>query len=234
MSTLNGKTILITGASSGIGKAIAELALQNGAHVIGLCRSVENLPDGVVPLACDLSKPAEIASAFASLDHLDILVNNAGLAYLSPISTGDPAQWEKMWQLNVHALSLCSQKALKLFPENGGHILNISSLSGHRVPPTGGFYAATKFAVRAITEALRSELSLAQSPVRVSSLSPGYVDTPLLNDYFEGREDQLAETRAKVKMLTPEHIAATALHILTTPAGVEINDILLRSSDQAV
>lgn len=234
MLSLEGKTILITGASSGIGKAIAELALQNGVHVIGLCRSVDKLPAGVTPVACDLSDPEAVNHAFASLTHLDILVNNAGLAYLSPISIGDPTQWKKMWQINVHALSLCSQHALKLFPKNAGHILNISSLSGHRVPPTGGFYAATKFAVRAITEALRSELSLAKSPVRVSSISPGYVDTPLLNDYFQGREEQLAETRAKVNMLTPENIAATALHILTAPAGVEINDVLLRSSDQAV
>ena len=234
MATLDGKTILITGASSGIGRAIADLSLQNGARVIGLCRSVDKLPAGVTPLACDLSDPEAINHAFASLTHLDILVNNAGLAYLSPISTGDPAQWKKMWQINVHALSLCSQHALNLFPKNAGHILNISSLSGHRVPPTGGFYAATKFAVRAITEALRSELSLAKSPVRVSSISPGYVDTPLLNDYFQGREEQLAQTRAKVNMLTPENIAATALHILTAPNGVEINDVLLRSSDQAI
>lgn len=234
MTLLEGKTILVTGASSGIGKAIAGLALEQGAKVIGLCRSVGKLPDDVIPLACDLSKPEEIASTFSSLDHLDILVNNAGLAYLAQISTGDPDLWEQMWQVNVHALSLCSQEALKLFPSDSGHILNISSLSGHRVPPTGGFYAATKFAVRAITEALRSELSLAGSPVRVSSLSPGFVDTPLLNHYFKGREDQLAETKATVNMLTPKDIAASALHILTAPAGVEINDVLLRSADQAV
>lgn len=234
MSSLDGKTILVTGASSGIGKAVAELALQQGAQVIGLCRSIENLPDGIPPLSCDLTQPDDIARAFASLDHLDILVNNAGLAYLAQISTGDPAQWEKMWQVNVHALALCSQHALRLFPADSGHILNISSLSGHRVPPTGGFYAATKFAVRAITEALRSELSLANSPVRVSSISPGFVDTPLLNHYFAGREDQLAETKAKISMLTPGEIAASALHVLTAPKGVEINDLLLRSTDQAV
>lgn len=232
MSSLEGKTILITGASSGIGKALAELALAEGAEVIGLCRSVEKLPAGVRPLACDLTKPDEIMAGFASLERLDILVNNAGLAYLAPISTGDPDQWEAMWRVNVHALSLCSREALKLFPATGGHILNISSLSGHRVPPTGGFYAATKFAVRALTEALRCEL--ADSPTRISSISPGFVETPLLDDYFQGREDQLGQTRAKVKMLSPQDIAATALHILTASKGVEINDILLRSTDQAV
>ena len=228
------KKVLITGASSGIGRAIAEALLTEGAEVIGLCRSVENLPPGVTPLSCDLSEPDQIATAFSSLDHLDILINNAGLAYLSPISTGDPEKWKSMWQINVHALGLCSQQALKLFPPSGGHILNISSLSGHRVPPTGGFYAATKFAVRAMTEALRSELKLVNSATRISSISPGFVDTPLLDHYFAGREDQLAQTRAEVNMLTPQNIAATALHILSAPPGVEINDVLLRSSDQAV
>jgi NADP-dependent 3-hydroxy acid dehydrogenase YdfG len=231
---LTDKKVLITGASSGIGRAIAEALLTEGAEVIGLCRSVENLPPGVTPLSCDLSEPDQIATAFSSLDHLDILINNAGLAYLSPISTGDPEKWKSMWQINVHALGLCSQQALKLFPPSGGHILNISSLSGHRVPPTGGFYAATKFAVRAMTEALRSELKLVNSATRISSISPGFVDTPLLDHYFAGREDQLAQTRAEVNMLTPQNIAATALHILSAPPGVEINDVLLRSSDQAV
>ena len=228
------KKVLITGASSGIGKAIAEALLKEGAEVIGLCRSVENLPPDVTPLSCELSEPDQIATAFSSLDQLDILINNAGLAYLSPISTGDPEKWKSMWQINVHALGLCSQQALKLFPPSGGHILNISSLSGHRVPPTGGFYAATKFAVRAMTEALRSELKLVNSATRISSISPGFVDTPLLDHYFAGREEQLAQTRAEVNMLTPQNIAATALHILSAPPGVEINDVLLRSSEQAV
>jgi NADP-dependent 3-hydroxy acid dehydrogenase YdfG len=231
---LTDKKILITGASSGIGKAIAETLLNEGAEVIGLCRSVENLSPGVTPLSCDLSEPAQIATAFSSLDQIDILINNAGLAYLSPISTGDPEKWQRMWQINVHALALCSQQALKLFPPSGGHILNISSLSGHRVPPTGGFYAATKFAVRAMTEALRAELKLIHSSTRISSISPGFVDTPLLDHYFAGREDELAQTRAQTNMLTPQNIAATALHILSAPPGVEINDVLLRSSDQTV
>ena len=202
--------------------------------VIGLCRSVENLPEGVTPLACDLRDTTQIQEAFASLDHLDILVNSAGLAYLSCLTDGDPALWEEMWQVNVHALSLCCQLALPLFPKNSGQILNISSMSGHRVPPTGGFYAATKFAVRAVSEALRAELKTSCSSVRVSTLSPGFVDTPLLDKYFAGREDQLKETRKSIKMLTPEAIAASALHVLTSPPDVEINDIMIRSPDQVV
>lgn len=228
------KTALVTGASSGIGKAIAIALQESGMKVIGLCRSVENLPEGVTPLACDLRDATQIQEAFLSLDHLDILVNSAGLAYLSRLTDGDPALWEEMWQVNVHALSLCCQLALPLFPENSGQILNLSSMSGHRVPPTGGFYAATKFAVRAVSEALRAELKTAGSSVRVCTLSPGFVDTPLLDKYFAGREDQLKQTRESIQMLTPESIAASALHVLTSPPDVEINDIMMRSADQAM
>ena len=228
------KTAVVTGASSGIGKAIASALLNQGMTVIGLCRSVDQLPDEVKPLACDLRDENSIRSAFESLEGLDILVNSAGLAYLSRICDGNPSDWEEMWRVNVHALGLCSQLSLPLFPERGGHILNLSSMSGHRVPPTGGFYASTKFAVRAISEALRAELKSSGNKTRISCLSPGFVDTPLLDKYFAGREDQLAETRANIDMLTPEAIADAALHILTSPASVEINDVLLRSADQAI
>ena len=228
------KTALVTGASSGIGKAIASALLKEGMTVIGLCRSIDELPDGVKPLACDLRDEGAIKAAFETLEELDILVNSAGLAYLSRICDGNPSDWDEMWRVNVHALGLCSQLSLALFPEGGGHILNLSSMSGHRVPPTGGFYASTKFAVRAISEALRAELKNSGNKTRISCLSPGFVDTPLLDKYFAGREDQLAETRANIEMLTPEAIADAALHILTSPASVEINDVLLRSADQAI
>ena len=228
------KTALVTGASSGIGKAIGQALLLEGMTVIGLCRSVEELPEGIAPLPCDLRETEQIKAAFSTLDHLDILVNSAGLAYLSRLSDGDPEQWEEMWRVNVHALGLCSQLALSLFPDAGGHILNLSSMSGHRVPPTGGFYASTKFAVRAISEALRSELKSSGNKTRVSCLSPGFVDTPLLDKYFAGREEQLAETRASIDLLTPEAIAASAVHILTAPEGVEVHDLMIKSADQAM
>ena len=85
-----------------------------------------------------------------------------------------------------------------------------------------------------MTDALRAELKNSGSATRVSSISPGFVDTPLLDKYFDGREEQLAETRANIKMLSAQDIAASVLHILKAPAGVEINDVLLHSADQAV
>ena len=130
---------------------------------------------------------------------------------------------------------LCSQLALSLFPQTGGHILNLSSMSGHRVPPTGGFYASTKFAVRAVSEALRSELKSSGNKTPAFPASPPALSTtPLLDKYFAGREEQLAETRASIDMLTPEAIAATAVHILTAPEGVEIHDALMKSADQTM
>ncbi len=229
---LSNKTALVTGASSGIGRAISLKLLEAGATVLGLCRDTSKLPDGVSPIACDLSDPEQIDQAFSSLDHLDILVNNAGLALLSRISDGAPADWESMWRLNVQALTICCQKALTLFPENGGQIVNTSSMSGHRVPPTGGFYSPTKFAVRGISDALRYELRADGNPTRVATVSPGFVDTPLLDHYFKGREDQLAQTRSSMRMLKPGDIAASVLHILSTPLHVEITDIQMRSVDQ--
>ena len=236
--TLSGKALLVTGASSGIGKAITEALLVEDATVYGLARRTDQLPSGTIPLACDLKNPDEISSVFSFLrgDNITLhaLINNAGLAHLSPVTTGDPQQWQEMWQINVHALALCAQKALPLFPSEGGHLINLSSMSGHRVPPSGGFYAATKFAVRALTEAFRAELKAAGNPTRVTSISPGFVETPLLDIYFKGREDQLAQTKQDIAMLTAEDIAQSVLHALKTPPHVEIQDILLKSSDQKV
>jgi NADP-dependent 3-hydroxy acid dehydrogenase YdfG len=230
--SLTNKIALVTGASSGIGRAVSTQLLEAGAKVLGLCRDTSKLPEGVEPIACDLTDPAQIDKAFASLSHLDILVSNAGLALLSRISDGNPADWETMWQLNVQALTICCQKSLTLFPESGGQIINTSSMSGHRVPPSGGFYSPTKFAVRSISDALRYELRAEGSPTRVATVSPGFVDTPLLDHYFKNREDQLAQTRASIRMLQADDIAASVLHILKTPIHVEITDIQMRSVDQ--
>jgi len=132
------------------------------------------------------------------------------------------------------ALSLCCQLSLKHFPPAGGRIVNVSSMSGHRVPPTGGFYAPTKFAVRAISDALRMELRSVGSHIQVACVSPGFVDTPLLDQYFRGKEKALADTRSAMKMLEARDVAWAILSILEAPAHVEIGDILLRSGEQRV
>lgn len=232
MSRLAGKTVLVTGASSGIGRALCELLLDRGAAVLGVSRHPTSLPEGVAPLQADLTQREDIQDLFAQLGAIDALVNCAGVAYLSRITDGNPADWEEMWRVNVMALALCSQLALRHFPESGGRIVNVSSMSGHRVPPTGGFYAPTKFAVRAITDSLRHEIKAAGLPVQVGTVSPGFVDTPLLDQYFRGREDVLQKTKQSMTMLAPGDVADCILHLLETPSHVEIGDIQLRSSDQ--
>lgn len=232
MTPLAGKTFLVTGASSGIGAALCGRLLGHGAHVLGVTRRPALLHPDVSPIVADLTSREDVSGIFQQLGKIDGLVNCAGVAYLSRIVDGNPQDWEEMWRVNVMALSLCCQFSLKHFPKTGGRIVNVSSMSGHRVPPSGGFYAPTKFAVRAITDALRSELKAARLPIQVACVSPGFVDTPLLDNYFRGREDTLSQTRAGMKMLQPEDVAHCIMTILTAPPHVEIGDILLRSSDQ--
>lgn len=232
MIPLKGKTFLVTGASSGIGAALCGQLLSHGANVLGVTRRPAALHPDVSPILADLTSREDISGIFHQLGKIDGLVNCAGVAYLSRIMDGNPQDWEEMWRVNVMALTLCCQFSLKHFPQTGGRIVNVSSMSGHRVPPSGGFYAPTKFAVRAVTDALRSELKAARSPIQVACVSPGFVDTPLLDNYFRGREDTLSQTRAGMKMLQPHDVAHCIMTILAAPPHVEIGDILLRSSDQ--
>jgi NADP-dependent 3-hydroxy acid dehydrogenase YdfG len=232
MTSLQGKTLLVTGASSGIGQALCELLVERGANVLGVTRRPSALSADVSPILADLTQREQVSSIFRGLGKIDGLVNCAGTAYLSRIIDGNPADWEEMWRVNVMALTLCCQLSLKHFPASGGRIVNVSSMSGHRVPPSGGFYAPTKFAVRAVTDALRAELKAVKSPIQVACVSPGYVDTPLLDSYFLGREQSLAQTRAAMKMLEPADVAWAILTILEAPAHVEIGDILMRSAEQ--
>ena len=232
MSSLKGKTILVTGASSGIGKALSELLALREANVLGVTRRPSALSEDVSPIVADLTKREDISSIFHGLGRIDGLVNCAGIAYLSRIMDGNPTDWEEMWRVNVMALSLCCQLSLKHFSAQGGRIVNVSSLSGHRVPPSGGFYAPTKFAVRAITEALRSELKAAGSAIQVGSVSPGFVNTPMLDQYFLGREEALVQTKVAMRMLDPHDVAWAILCLLEAPPHVEIGDITLRGSGQ--
>jgi len=232
MSSLKGKTILVTGASSGIGRALCELLAAREANILGVTRRPSALSEDVSPIIADLTQRDDISSIFHGLGKIDALVNCAGVAYLSRIIDGNPTDWEEMWRVNVMALTLCCQLSLKHFPASGGRIVNVSSMSGHRVPPSGGFYAPTKFAVRAVTDALRSELKSVGSKIQVGSVSPGFVDTPMLEQYFRGREETLTQTRAAMRMLDPYDVAWTILCILEAPPHVEIGDILVRGSGQ--
>ena len=238
---LKNKTALITGASSGIGEACARALSGNGAKVILTGRNQKKLEQlskeiGGIFLTANLSISEDVVSLFEAIDgSIDILVNNAGVAPKASIIDGDIEAFQTLLNVNVLALTHCCQLALKKFdPKNGGQIVNISSMSGHRVPPSGGFYAATKFSVRAITEALRYELKSKGNKTRVTMISPGFVDTPLLENYFRGDEETLSALRQDIEMLKPQDIAQTLIHILETPKHVEIGDVMMRPSDQKI
>ena len=238
---LKNKTALITGASSGIGAACAKALANNGARVVLTGRnqtSLEQLSEeiGGRYMVADISQNDEVIKLFDEIgESIDILVNNAGIAPKASIIEGKIESFEDLLRVNVLAVVHCCQLAIKKFdPSTGGQIINISSMSGHRVPPSGGFYAATKFAVRAITEALRYELKIQKNKTRVSMISPGFVDTPLLDNYFKGSEEKLSELRERLEMLKPEDVANSLIHILESPNHVEIGDIMMRPRDQEV
>lgn len=238
---LKNKTALITGASSGIGAACAKALANNGAKVVLTGRNqtrLEQLSEeiGGRYMVADISQNHEVIKLFDEIgESIDILVNNAGIAPKASIIEGKIESFEDLLRINVLAVVHCCQLAIKKFdPSTGGQIINISSMSGHRVPPSGGFYAATKFAVRAVTEALRYELKIQKNKTRVSMISPGFVDTPLLDNYFKGSEEKLSELRERLEMLKPEDVANSLIHILESPKHVEIGDIMMRPRDQEV
>ena len=240
---LNQKVILITGASSGIGAALATALAHRGASMTLTARRVdwlEHVADQVraaggraLVVPGDLRHEEDILHLFEkSQTHwgrLDVLINNAGLGVAAPLHGGSSEAWRAMWEVNVLALAIATREALLRFdPEVGGHVVNISSTSAHRVPPGGGFYAATKFAVRALTEVLRQELAAVGSRTRVSSVSPGRVAT----DFFQNAVSDTTPANDRRAVLASNDVAALVLHILEAPPHVAIHDMIVCSQEQ--
>ncbi len=244
---LQGRKALITGASSGIGQAIARILSSEGAAVALLARRKERIRD----LGKELESPETPAYSFpvdlsnrgatqdavnlaaSALEGIDILINAAGVGRQAKLLDGDINDWQDMLDINVMALAIVTRESIPHFPETGGHVVNISSMSGHRVPGKGGFYAATKFAVRAMTEGLRQEFRANGNLTRVSSISPGFVDTELLEEYFQSAGQGSHYDAISYPILQPEEIAELVLHQLTMPATAEVTDILVRPTGQA-
>ena len=187
--SLAGKTANVTGASSGIGRAIAEKLGASGAHVFLAGRTkaamdaskaqIERDGGAATTVATDLRDPARVRAlvdqALAETGRLDIMVNNAGVSYPAPIVDGDPEQWREMLELNILALLTGCQAAVRAMRQCGaeGHIVNISSNAAHR--PDSGVYGSTKHAVNVISNTLRAELE--DDSIRVVTIMPGVVAT---------------------------------------------------------
>jgi len=252
MNLLQGKTALVTGASSGIGAAICKKMAAAGMTVIGVARRKERIemmseelsdcPGKLHAVKCDLTKDAELLAMF---DHVTrtygpvhVCVNNAGMATGVSMLDDSPEVWRKMLDLNVVVLCHLTKLVVQHMQQHSieGHILNISSDAAYNVVPFNQlhFYSVTKFAVRACTDALRMELKTMKSKIRMSSVSPG----PCITNFFASEggfgfsEEQSKQFFSSITNLTPENVADTVLWILSTPPNVEIADVIVKSREE--
>jgi NADP-dependent 3-hydroxy acid dehydrogenase YdfG len=165
---------------------------------------------------------------------IDVLVNNAGLGRAAPLSSAPTEVWREMLEVNVLGLCIATREAIRDMERrgSGGHVVHVSSMAGHRIPgPDGGVYAATKFAVRALTEALRQELRARHSPIRVTAVSPGHVMTEFA-DVFRGTAGAAEELNSRFKLLEAGDVAEAIVWALTRPPHMEVHDLLVRPTAQ--
>jgi NADP-dependent 3-hydroxy acid dehydrogenase YdfG len=244
------KVALVTGASSGIGRAVAGKLSRLGMRVAVCARTGTKLSELMENLdppeahwlqqVTDLRQPEQIRDLFAAIRDLwggvDVLINNAGVAYKSPLTEGDLKRWQEMVDLNILALNLCTFEAITDMRRRGdlGYILNISSIAAYRHKPGAvgnAVYVATKHAVSSLTESLRIELRKIESSIRISSISPGLVETHFAPRFLQDEEAGKAVYQ-KFKPLQPEDIAEMVCFILSTPPHVQIHDIIVRPTEQ--
>lgn len=235
MTGLNEKTILITGASSGIGEAtVRELAGTGAKLFIGARRGdrlkalADELGDNVAWRELDVtdaeSFQAFVDAAEARFGRIDVLINNAGIMPLSPLAALKRDEWARMIDVNIHGVLNGIASVLSRFTaQRSGHVVNVASIGAHLVVPTGAVYCATKYAVWAITEGLRQE----QDDIRATIISPGVVATELGNDITDPQvADALKDWRRK--SLTPDAIARAIRYALEQPEGVDVNEVIVR------
>lgn len=245
---LKGKTVLITGATAGIGKACALKFAESGCNVIITGRRLERLENleakiktdfgvKVYPVLLDVRNRKAVKECIEFLphdfSHIDILVNNAGLGRgLEPLFVGDEEGWDEMIDTNFKGLLYVSKEVSKIMiKQKSGHIINIGSIAGREVYPNGNVYCATKFAVAAITKALRVELL--SEKIRVSTVDPGMVETEFSEVRFYGDKEKAKNVYKGIQPLTPEDIADTVLFVANRPPHVNINEIVIMPTAQA-
>jgi len=246
MAKLDGKVAVITGASSGIGEATAEALAAEGAAVVVAARREERLSDLVeringnsgkaLSVECDVSDEEQahdlIQRARDELGRVDILVNNAGVMQLSKIEKGLSDEWRRMFDVNVLGLLYVTDAAVQVMKEQGsGHLINISSVAGRKSGPLRGAYSGTKFAVNAISEALRVELL--EDHIRVTMIEPGAVETELAGHITDEEAKEGISTLYQMDILQPEDIAAAIAYCAVQPERVSVNEILIRPTEQA-
>jgi NADP-dependent 3-hydroxy acid dehydrogenase YdfG len=236
------KTILITGASSGIGRSAAE-KLSVGNRIILCARSGDviegmagKLPDAFA-FAADVRSRDEIEQMFLSLERggmiPDVVINSAGLALgLEELEEGDPNEWAEMIDTNIKGLLLMSKFSLKQMKRAGrGHIINIGSIAGINSYSRGIVYAATKSAVKSISDGLRKEV--VGHDIKITNIQPGLVETNFSNIRFRGDAEKAKGVYSGITPLQAEDVADAVAYAISAPDHVQINEITLTPTHQA-
>ncbi len=242
------RTVLITGASSGIGEATARAFAAAGARLVLAARRA----DRIEALAAELEAAHGTGSHSIQLDvrhagvvtrmledlpaewaEIDVLVNNAGLSRgLEKLHEGDISDWDEMVDTNVKGLLYVTRAVVPGMVARGrGHVINIGSIAGHEVYPGGAVYCATKFAVAAITRGLR--IDLLGTPVRVTTIDPGMVETEFSLVRFHGDGERAAKVYEGMQPLTAEDVADAILYAATRPPHVNVDEVLMMATAQA-
>ena len=243
---LQGKVALVTGASSGIGDATARALAEAGADVAVTARRLDRLDvlvgdlekAGVraLAIAADLLREDEnrriVTETEAHFGRIDILVNNAGVMLLAPVDGSSAQDWRRMLELNVLGPMVSSQAVLAgMRSRGGGHIVNISSTAGRIANPNASGYAASKFGLAAFSESLRREVY--KDRIRVTVVEPGVVETELRDHIpHDATKQALDSWAASMRQLQPEDVANAVLYAVSQPAHVNVNEILMRPTDQ--
>lgn len=248
MTSLRNRTVMITGASSGIGEACARAFAVEGARLLLAARRVDRLKsladslgDGLDTEAhvieLDVRDAAAVDAAFAELPAewaaVDVLVNNAGLGLgLGKLHEGIVEHWDRMIDTNVKGLLHVTRAFVPGMVERGrGHVINIGSIAGHELYPGGNVYCATKFAVDAITKGLR--MDLVDTPIRVSTVDPGLVETEFSVVRFEGDVERAKRVYEGIEVLTGNDVADAVVYCASRPPHVQINEIIITPTNQA-
>ena len=234
MAGLEGKTAIVTGASSGIGAATARALSDAGARVAGGARRVEQL-ETAVALELDVTDATScerfVDDAMRELGGLDILVNNAGLGLgRDPFDASTEKDEETVLETNVHGLLRMTRLCLRHI-RDGGHIVNMGSIAGRQAYENAAVYVTSKFAVRGFTYALREDLL--GRPIHVTTVDPGLVESNFSRVRFRGDEEKATSVYADVEPLRPEDIAECIVFVLTRPSHVNIDELVIKALNQS-
>lgn len=239
---LNGRVVLVTGASSGIGRATALALSRAGAHVFAGARRRDRLqsladaaPGEVMAVQLDVTDPESVRTAIAAtidrFGRLDALVNNAGLMQSGSILDADTREWVRMVETNLLGSMYAVHAALPHLIAVRGAVVQVSSTSGRIASVGSGVYSATKFGITAFAESLRQEV--AGRGVRVTLIEPGFVATELTTHITDPvMREAAARIGQSMRTLAPDDIAHAVVYALSQPDHVAVNEILIRPADQ--